>query len=820
VRIALAVILCAACASEPSLESAMVGGDDARVELTGRGSTFRFTRGGRTLLTFPADAFQLGTVDDFLKNASYDPYWLEAGNPPPTPQPDLRWRNVVATALAGGGDAATVTLHFDGGATATLALTHDAPGRVRAVLTPAAGPRIAYVRLRPRADATDGFYGLGEWEDAVEHHGKLRPMQIELDPAIESLNNEAHVPVPLLIGTRGWGLFVASRRVGVFDVARKAPDLVEVTYGTAEQSSGGLTFHLFAADAGLDVTRLYYDVTGAPRLPAEWALGPWIWRDESRDQAQVEDDIRQIRDLDLATSAIWIDRPYATAVNTFDFKASQFPDPPTMIAAAHDAGLRVALWHTPYLEPTAEPFRDQAVAQGYFPPAPGLLLNNWSAPIDFTNPQAYAFWQSHIHDYTDHGIDGFKLDYGEDIAPSVQDRRAAWRFADGSDERTMHYGYTLLYHRVYQEALPQTGSYLLCRAGRWGDQVNVSVIWPGDMDATFTKHGETFTDRSGSSVVGVGGLPATIIMGVGLGPSGFPFFGADTGGYKHSPPDKELFVRWAEQTALSSVMNVGDSSSQTPWEFTPENGRDQEALDIYRTYARLHMRLFPYEWTYAQRIATDGRPIERPFGLQVPELGVHPDDEYFFGDDLLVAPVIARGATARDVLLPPGDWVDWWDGTPYTGGASVGAVTIGAPLGKLPLFARAGAIVPMLRPTIDAIAAATLAGVDSFANDAGQLWVRVVPSSAAASFTLWDGARIDAMPGTITLADGSVFHAGTVLELVRTAKPVAVSANGVPLVERADRATLDGAPDGWTWEAATGGTLWIKVAAGAQNIQY
>src|SRR5205823_2376234 len=159
----------------------------------------------------------------------------------------------------------------------------------------------------------------------------------------------------------------------------------------------------------------------------------------NRDQAQVLDDIQTIRALDLATSGIWLDRPYATAVNSFDFDAAKFSDPPSMIAAAHDSGLRVALWSTPYLEPAAPPFRDQAVSAGFFPPSPGILLNRWSAPIDFTNPAAYAFWQGLIHRYTDAGIEGFKLDYAEDVAPSVMDHRAAWRFSDGTDERTMHY---------------------------------------------------------------------------------------------------------------------------------------------------------------------------------------------------------------------------------------------------------------------------------------------------------------------------------------------------------------------------------------------
>src|SRR5262245_7586988 len=169
----------------------------------------------------------------------------------------------------------------------------------------------------------------------------------------------------------------------------------------------------------------------------------------------------------------------------------------------------------------------------------------------------------------------------------------------------MHHGYSVLYHKVYAETLPRSGGYLLCRTGRWGDQTHVSVIWPGDLDATWTRKGEKFSD-GGKTVKGVGGFPASIADGLSLGPSGFPFYASDTAGYIHSPAPRELWIRWVEQTALSTVMNIGDASSEQPWDFTAENGRDEAALDILRTYLRLHMRLFPYEWTYAKNIAIDG----------------------------------------------------------------------------------------------------------------------------------------------------------------------------------------------------------------------
>jgi alpha-D-xyloside xylohydrolase len=618
-------------------------------------------------------------------------------------------------------------------------------------------------------------------------------MQLEPNLAVESTDTENHVPVPLLIGTRGWGVFVQSKRFGVFDVAKSDPTLVEITYGTAEQSGDGLNFHLFAAQHPLDITRRYYDVTGDPLLPAPWALGPWLWRDNTTGQVQTMDDFVQVRTRDLATSAMWLDRPYASFVETFDFDPAHYTDPVAMIAAAHAAGIRMAVWHAPYLEPAAVPYAGIAADAGYFPPKAGLLLNHWSAPIDFTNPDAYAYWSGLIDRYVDAGIEGYKLDYGEDVAGGVSGNGTGWKFFDGSTERTMSHDFTVLYHRVYAEKRP---GFMLCRAGKWGDQTQVSVIWPGDIDANLTKWMDTFMDQ-GMSITGVGGLHTAVVFGTGLGPSGFPFFGADTGGYRHSPPNRETWLRWVEQSALGTVMQTGDSSSEMPWEYTADNGRDDAALAVYQLYARLHLQLFPYEWTLAKNLAVDGRALMRPVGLAYPELGQHPDDEYLFGDDLFVAPVVTAGATQRDVLFPTGDWVSWWDASVHHG-----QETVAAPVDQLPLFIRKGGVVSMLRPTIDTLSPATDSDVDSFANDAGILWVRAVPDGSA---TLYDGTQISVSSTKVSVTAGTTFTQGAVVEEVGVTKPSAVSST-----PRSSRDEVATSPDGWFYD----GSLWIRVPAG------
>ncbi len=802
---------CSSKRTSPPAENAVLFDGRAGIVLHGDTKSLVFGRGTKTLLTFPADGLSLGVVSAIEDGTDYDPY--PDGTPPSAPD-GLRWLAVTSAHVVGQ-DASKMTLDltYDEGKHATLDVVSAAPGRFALTLTPAdAGPPVALFKLRARVSATEGFYGLGEYLDDVNQRGHVRAMQLEADGGrTESGYNEAHVPVPFVIGTEGWGLFVASRATGLFDVAAKEADLVEVTFGTGAASQQGLAFHLFSADHPLDVTKHFYDVTGAPHLPARWALGPWLWRDENRDQAQVESDAKTMRDLDLPHTALWIDEPYATGINSFDWNPKKFTDAPAMIQKVQGLGFRFGLWHAPYVDhkdPSTAALFAEAEKGGFFPKAVSLSLNPWSAPIDLTNGAAYAWWQALIHRYTDLGVEGFKLDYAEDIAPTVGKGRNVWRFADGSDERTMHSLYRVLYHRVYAETLPKEGGFLLCRAGTWGEGANGCIVWPGDLDATFAQHGE-----SAGTYVSVGGLPASVIAGLTLGPSGFPFYGADTGGYRHSPPDKELFMRWFQQTALSSVMQIGNSASTVAWEADPQTGVDQELLDAYRTYTRLHLRLFPYEWTYAQALATTGRPITRALGLAYPSLGVHPNDAYMFGDDLLVAPVLARGARTRSVVFPPGEWIDWWTGAVHAGGVTA---TVDAPLGTLPLYLRRGGIVPLLRPTIDTLSPTTSpATVDSYATTPGVLYPRVA-AGADGTFVLFDGALVElrSSPRTTSLHvnDGAELRGGMLVEVLGLAgAPSSAIVDGVAAPILSSRAALDAAAQGVAFE---GNAAFVKLSPG------
>jgi alpha-D-xyloside xylohydrolase len=779
------VLLLACHRDEPA-----VGGYTAAFDADSR--TLTLARDGDPLLVFASDGLQLGLLPALDDAKSYDPVYPDA---------TVAWETPASAEPAG--DAVFALTYAD--AAASLTITDLGGDRFGVALVPDAGTPAGYVRLRATVDPTEGFYGLGETFDTPEHRGKVRPMQMELDLTTESSDSETHVPVPLLIGTTGWGLFVKDRHPGLFEVATEADDVVQTTWGIGMDADSGLRFELYGADRPIDITGKYYESTVPPLLPATWAYGPWIWRDENTSQAQFEDDLEQIRDRDLATSGMWIDHPFSTGIQSFDFDADQFPDPAAMFAHAHALGIRMAVWHVPYLSADEVPALEaEASSSGYYPPVvPPIVVNEWGTPIDFSNPEAVAWWQAQLAYYKSLGVEGYKLDYAEDVVVGLNGGRLAWQFADGSDERTMHSDYPALYHSTYDAMLPSDGGFLLCRAGAWGGQAYASVIWPGDLDATLDGWGET-TTKDGEEFVAVGGLPAAVSASMGLGPSGFPFFASDTGGYRHSPPNKETFVRWYEHTALTATMQIGTSSSDVAWEFTDQNGFDDESLAGYAAFTRLHLRLFPYVWTYAENLATDGRAIVRPVGLAFPELGVHPADEYLLGDWILVAPVTREGVSSREVAFPDGRWIDWFTGETFDGGTA----TVDAPLMKLPLYLHEGAIVPMLRPTIDTLSPTTVPDrVDSYDTDPGVLSVRIF-GGPLSEFTVYDGTVIRQRQSpdglVITTAEGSAFTAGYELEVVGIAEGAAV--------------TIDGAPAEAAWTPDVGGTVAVSLTAGAHEV--
>lgn len=628
---------------------------------------------------------------------------------------------------------------------ARIAIDSPMPGVLHLAFAEGDAPAVL---VRLTVGPGDGFLtGLGERFDHASARGSLAAMHMELDLGRESGTNDRHVPVPLLVSSRGWGVFVESREAGAFDVGAADPEVVRATF-----EGRAMSVWIFVARDPLEVCAAFSRHVGLPRPLPRWALGPMLWHNEWTSQADLLGTAAELRKRHIPTTTLWIDNPWQTAYNTFRFDPVRFGDPAAAMAELAAKGFRTIAWSTPYLEvpPGGTPQNEaqdlwvEAARQHYFVRtkdgapfvAPGFDKKNGFGMLDFTSSGASAFWTGLALRATGAGFSGFKLDYGEDLIAQLLGARLPIGFADGTDLRTAR-AYPLGYHRAYHAALESRGGgVLVVRASTWGGQTEADIVWPGDLDSGFERDGDP-----GASSKHVGGLPAAIVAGQTLAVSGFPSFGSDTGGFRHGKPTKEAVLRWAEHTALSLVMQLGGGGdSHDPWTY------DEDAASAYAALARLHMRLVPYFSALLRDAEARGTPTLRPLPLAFPDDPGAPsfaDDEYMLGPDVLVAPVVRAGVASRTVHFPPGTWIalgtDGSSGDVYIGPRDT---SVAAPLGTPLAFARSGALVPAMRDGLDTLAAATDPGTVSAATAAGS-WEALgwLPADARATYD--DGSALE-----------------------------------------------------------------------------
>ncbi|MBP6630348.1 MAG: hypothetical protein KBG28_12100 [Kofleriaceae bacterium] len=662
------------------------------------------------------------------------------------------------------------------------------------------------VRLALPATPGEPIYGFGESLGGADAAGQWRQFQLRVDFDSESDTNEAHVPVPVALWPRrGLGAFIEDRRPGSADVG--ATDPTRVVMALALPERGPVRTHVFTAADPLGLVRAYVARTALPAVPPRWAFAPQQWRNEHRSSDEVRADAQAMRALGIPGSALWIDNPWQTAYNTFTFDESRFAGSAALLQELIALGYRPMVWSTPYVgdQGLTAPEFDQAATRRFLVTDDGgrALAFPWqNGPgglVDFTRPGATAWWRERIARVTALGVAGFKLDFGEEVVPELGGQLFRLLLA-GGDSQVMHGIYARGYHDAYLGALPAGDGFVITRAGAWGEQDRNTAVWPGDLDNDFSRHGGADGDDGERNV---GGLPAAIAAGLSLSVSGYPFFGSDIGGFRGGVPTTEVLIRWSQYAALGTIMQLGGGGeSHNPWDaalFAPP------ALDVYRTYARLHMDLVPTLYTLALQAGRDGTPVTRPARFAYP--CACDDAMFLLGDALLAAPVIEAGATTRDVVLPPGEWIDVATGARALGDG-VATTTVPAPLTAMPLWRRAGAMVATYARAADTLAAATAPGVTSYLDPAfgRELAVTTTPEPAAAEVVLHDGAlaRAEVVGAAYRLqfAPGSEYDVvtfvldrrATTVPSVQAATGARLGAGGAALPAAADLAALAACP--------------------------
>ncbi len=549
--------------------------------------------------------------------------------------------------------------------------------------------------------AACGVFGLGERYNALNQFGQRVDQFVYNQYKDQGLRT--YIPMPVFYTDAGFGMHIDTTAYSWFDFAATRPERFAMGVEAPEMT---LTLFLgaIADQVGQFITR-----TGDPVAVPDWALGPWMSSNNWDSDAEVRRQVALGREhaipstvlvieawSDEATFYIFNDARYtetdgsiALAYGDFTFPEwGRWPDPKGLVDYLHDNDLRCVLWQIPIVKQVTslahlQKAEDERalVEKGYgvrnADGSPYRIPEGWfkdSLVLDFTNPAARDWWfakRAYLRDEI--GIDGFKTDGGECIFGNDL------MFADGSTGHQMRNRYPRDYISAYTEFAAQTGGITFSRSGYTGAQT-FPAHWAGD-------------ERSNWDA-----FKRSLLAGLSSGLSGIIFWGWDFAGFSGPIPTAELYVRAAEMACFCPIMQYHAESKaefnqdRTPWNIAERTG-DGRALDIYRTYANLRMSLMPYLTREAAHCVAARTPMMRALLLDYqndPEAG---DlwDQYLFGRDLLVAPIIVEGGTRRTVHLPERRWWHLFENTWY----GPGDVEIGAALADIPVFVREGAVVPL-----------------------------------------------------------------------------------------------------------------------------
>lgn len=577
------------------------------------------------------------------------------------------------------------------------------------------------LRLRLRSDDETRYYGTGERFHSLNQRGFILPIRV--DDRYGNKGVGTHKPVPFFMSSKGFGVWLDSSAPAELDLSGTA------RFDTDIEMRGSSMRIVFIAGPRLDeILETFTGLTGRSPVPPAWAFGLWKSRDVHRNREDVLEDVEKLRRFEIPASVLVIDSPWGTGYNDFNMNREQFSEPEALFRRVEELGFSLALWLTPMInvrnvidmqgiEPKTATF-DEAAAKGILveTSAGEVALTEWwkgaGGVVDFTDPVAKAWWFEQLAKTRKWGVKAFKCDDGEgNFVPDAV-------FADGTPAALMKNRYSDLYNGAMQEYVEKElggDGVLIVRSGFTGVQ-KYPFAWAGDNHADFS-----FDD----------GLPSVVVAGQNAALSGISLWGSDIAGYAGTP-DKELFIRWTQFATFVPFMQVHMTSNLGPWDF------DEETLEIFREFAVLRSQLFPYLYDAVHETSRTGMPVIRPMVLAFPQ---DPDahkqiHQYMFGPDLLVAPMISRG-TSRSVYLPAGSWYDYWTRERHEGPKTVEAP---APLSRIPLYVRSGAILPMLPADVQTLVSRHPRMDSSISAFDGRRILEVWPGSGAELAT-WDGLR-------------------------------------------------------------------------------
>ncbi|MBZ5582026.1 MAG: alpha-xylosidase [Acidobacteriia bacterium] len=500
------------------------------------------------------------------------------------------------------------------------------------------------------------LFGCGESFTRLDKRGQKVVLWTNDANGVET--GRMYKPIPFFLSNRGYGMFVHTSAPSTFDFGATVADANQLLLGDDE-----LDLFVFLG-APKDILGEYTALTGRAAMPPLWSFGLWMSRITYFSEDETRGVAAKLRQNRIPADVIHLDTGWFETDWRCDYKFSttRFKDPAKMIADLKRDGFHISLWQLPYFVPKNSLF-PEILSKGLAIRDGKGNLPYEDAVLDFTNPAAVAWYQDKIAGLLKMGVGAIKVDFGE-AAP------LNGVYANGRTGFYEHNLYPLRYNKAVADVTKEvSGENIMWARSAWAGSQRYPLHWGGDAGAQD------------------GGMAATLRGGLSLGLSGFTFWSHDIGGFAAKTPE-ELYRRWMPFGMLTSHSRCHGTPPKEPWEYSAA------FMDDFRRADELKYRLMPYVYAQAKDSSERGLPMLRALFVEYPNDpgSWQVDDEYLFGSEILVAPLMESGIAGRDVYLPPGQWIDYQTGKTYSGGWS----KIDA--GQIPvvMLVREGAVIPRI----------------------------------------------------------------------------------------------------------------------------
>lgn len=547
------------------------------------------------------------------------------------------------------------------------------------------GPRIRAWKKMP---ADENYYGLGDKAGPMNRRNRAFTNWNTDEFGWQESTDPLYKTIPFFFGLRkgtAYGVFFDNTYRSVFDFGKESQDFF--SFGA---EGGELNYYFIAGPAPKKIIEQYTAMTGRSPLPPLWTLGYQQCRYSYYPESRAREIVKTLREKKIPADAIYFDIDYQQGNAPFTVNREYFPTFEKMISDFRAQGMHTILITDLHIKKDPNhgyaPY-DSGMKSDMFVKNPdgsvyvGTVWPGESVFPDFTLTRAREWWGGLYKDFLGMGAAGFWNDMNEPALFKRADKTmpldTMHRLDDGTslDHRAIHNVFGMQNARATYEGLrklqPEERPFVLTRAAYSGAQ-RYAATWTGDNSSTWNH------------------LKMSTPMLLSMGISGFPLIGDDIGGFAGSPT-ADLLTRWFEVGALNPIYRdhtAKDTADQEPWVHGPEH----EA--IRRKYIELRYELMPYLYTGIEEASRTGLPLMRPVFLEYPQASDFYGDnrDFLFGRDFFVAPVTTEMVDAEEVLLPPGEWYDFWTSTRLS---SKEKITLHPRLDEMPLYVRAGAIVPM-----------------------------------------------------------------------------------------------------------------------------